>query len=51
MQQSNRNDSGISGEHEISPATEGLSPVSMELSPEKNRDLSTNSLNSRYTRI
>ncbi len=45
-----KNNSGISGEHNISPENEslspyldGLSPVSQELSPEKTDDLSTKS--------
>jgi hypothetical protein len=48
-----RNISGISGEHNISPENENsspyldsLSPVSNELSPEEEEALSTNSLNS-----
>jgi hypothetical protein len=51
-----KNNSGISGEHKVTPENEGLSPyfdslspVSNELSPEENQDLSTKSNNSGDT--
>jgi hypothetical protein len=54
--QYNKNDSGNSGEHILSPENESLSPylddlspASSELSPEGNRDLSTKSNDSGDT--
>ncbi|HEY6536191.1 MAG TPA: hypothetical protein VIY08_10435 [Candidatus Nitrosocosmicus sp.] len=45
-----KNNSGNSGEHKLSPENESLSPVSNSLSPEDNDDLSTKSNNSGDTR-
>jgi hypothetical protein len=51
-----KNNSGNSGEHKKTPDSyimssylDSLSPVSIELSPEENQDLSTNSHNAGHT--
>ena len=44
-----KNDSGVSGEHNLSPATEILSPDLDGLSPEGLKDMSTKSVETGHT--